>query len=864
MAQPLLAGQFTGKRRLGVLPIEPNSFIGRTAEAQRLTALLRAARLVTVVGPGGVGKSRLCLHIASGALTGGRFADGVVLVELSGLRDPALLASAVAAGLGLPERDPGLQRAAVLDHVRDRRMLLILDTCEHLVDACAAFVEAVLRAAPEVTVLATSRQPFDAPGEHAFPVAPLPIEGDAVELFAQRAAAAAPGFAVTSANRVDVVRLCRRLNGMPLAIELAAVRLRALPLAELADMLDSGFSVLTVTRRGGAARHQTLRTAIEWSHALCTPAEQALWRRVSVFAGPFDLAAAEEVCADAALPTGEVVHALIGLVDKSVVMRDGDAGEGDGVGGDRVGGDGFDRDRFGSDGFGSDGFGSAIGGASGAAGGANRYRLLDTLREFGAEQLAEAGEQARFLDRLTDRCLAMAADFDERFLADDQAGRLRRLRAEHVNISTALRHALDDSDGDGDAGLVAADQVERWRRGCWLAVRLHAYWRISGQLGEGRHWLDKALRVFPGWSPERAWALGVRGTLATFQGDPDNAIADISESIRLAGELGDEVAAARGYLYLNLALTFAGQYPQALTAGRIAAARLAASDQRSGLVYLQTQLAQSHQLAGDVDAALKCCERGLAMLGDFSRPGEERWITGLLDMISGFALFQLPGRDDDCAAAIRQALAAMRDLGDEAGIAYCLEVLGWLAARGSRSDQAAWLLGAADTLWRRTTCRLGNVAIMEQSHQRSAKQAREALGGLHYESAHDRGAAHGLAAVVAWAVDESGAAPWPDGVSWPRDHAEALASAAGNAAARAADGDGSEPRAAASVAALTRREREIALLVASGLSNRDIAARLFISKRTVDAHVEHIFAKLEISSRVKLTMWLQAQVRIGA
>ena len=414
MAQSLLAGQFTGQRRPGLLPIEPNSFIGRAAEAQRLTALLRSARLVTVVGPGGVGKSRLCLHVASAALSAGRFPDGVWLVELSGLSDPALLASAVAAGLGLPERDADRQRAAVLEHVRDRRMLLILDTCEHLVDACAAFAEAVLRAAPEVTVLATSRQPFDAPGEHAFPVAPLPIEADAVELFAQRAAAAAPGFTVTAANRADVVRLCRRLNGMPLAIELAAVRLRALPLAELADLLDSGFGVLTVTRRGGAARHQTLRTAIEWSHALCTPPEQALWRRLSVFAGPFDLAAAEEVCADAALPADEVVHALIGLVDKSVVMRDGDA-------------DGSDA----------------------GARRANRYRLLDTLREFGGEQLAEAGEQARFLDRLTDRYLAMAADFDEQFLADDQAGRFQRLRAEHANITAALAHALDDRDGDG-------------------------------------------------------------------------------------------------------------------------------------------------------------------------------------------------------------------------------------------------------------------------------------------------------------------------------------------------------------------------------------------------------------------------------
>jgi predicted ATPase/DNA-binding CsgD family transcriptional regulator len=826
MAQSLVAGQFTGQRRPGLLPIEPNSFIGRLAEAQRLTSLLRSARLITVAGPGGVGKSRLCLHIASAALSAGRFTDGVVLVELSRVTDPTLLASKVAAVLGLPERDPGLQRAAVLEHVRDRRMLLILDTCEHLVDACAAFAEAVLRAAPDVTVLATSRQPFDAPGEHAFPVAPLPVEGDAVELFAQRAAAAAPGFTVTAANRADVVRVCRRLSGMPLAIELAAVRLRALPLAELADLLDSGFSVLTVTRRGGAARHQTLRSAIEWSHALCTPPEQALWRRLSVFAGSFDLAAAEEVCADAELPTGEVVHALIGLVDKSVVMRDGVA-----------------------------------------EGGANQYRLFDTLREFGAEELVKAGEQARFLDRLTDRYLALATDFDEQFLADDQADRFQRLRAEHVNIATALGHALDDRDGDG--ALVAADQVERWRRGCWLTVRLHAYWQLAGLLGEGKGWLDKALRVFPGWSPERAWALGVRGRLATFQGDPDNALADITESIRLAGELDDELAAARGYLYLQLALTFAGQYEQALAAGQVAAERLAGCDDRIGLVCLQPQTAHLHQLAGDVDAALGCCERGLALLGDFGRRGEERWITGSLSLIRGFALFQRPDRGGDCAAAIGRALSAMRDFGDRSGIACCLEVLGWLAARDARSERAAWLLGAADALWLGAGGRLSNLAVLEQRHQLAAKQAREALGGLHYGNAHDRGGALELATVLACAVDDRDAVPWPDDVGSPGDNADAFAGfgpgATGNAAALAA-GDGSEPGAATPVtaSALTRREREIALLVASGLSNRDIATRLFISKRTVDAHVEHIFAKLEISSRVKLTMWLQSQARIGA
>ena len=353
---------------------------------------------------------------------------------------------------------------------------------------------------------------------------------------------------------MDVVRLCRRLNGIPLAIELAAVRLRALPLVELANLLDSGFSVLTVTRRGGVARHQTLRTAIEWSHALCTPTEQALWRRLSVFAGSFDVAAAEEVCADPALPRDEVVHALIGLVDKSVVMRDGDVGGGGGFGGDGLGGGGF----------GDGGFGG------GASGGANRYRLLDTLREFGG-RAAGGGRRAGAVPRPADRPVPGHGDRLRRTVpcwrpggpvpaaAGGAAEHRDRARARARQPGRRRRPGGGPSRSSGGGG------------GCWLAVRLHAYWRIAGLLGEGRHWLDKALRVFPGWSAERARALAARGRLATFQGDPDSAIADISESIRLAGELGDDRAAACGYVYLNLALTFAGQYEQALAAGQLAA-----------------------------------------------------------------------------------------------------------------------------------------------------------------------------------------------------------------------------------------------------------------------------------------------------
>ena len=847
MAQPVLAGQVAGLRRPGLLPAEANSFVGRASELLWLTTQLRSTRLVTVVGPGGVGKTRLCLRAAA-SLPASRFPHGIWIVELSGLSDPTLLADAVAAALGRPaapalgrpEPDAFAQRAAVLDHLRDRRLLLILDTCEHLVDACASFAEAVLHAAPEVTVLATSRQPFDAPGEQAFPVAPMPAETDAVELFAQRAASVLPDFTVTAANRADVVRLCRRLDGLPLAIELAAVRLRALPLAELANHLETGFSVLGVTRRGGAPRHQTLRTSIEWSHALCTPAERALWARLSVFAGPFDVAAAEAVCADAALPSDEVVHALIGLVDKSVVLRSDAAGGGDS---DELGGSSLHE---------------------------KRYRLLDTLREFGATQLAGTGEQARFLDRLTDHHLAMVTRFDEHALDDDQPDRLRQLRAEHANIQAALAHSLDDTNARRPGrGPASDEQVERWRRGCRLAVALHAYWQMRGLLREGRHYLDEAVRIFPEPSPERAWALGVRGRLSTFQGDLVNAVADVRESIRLAEEFGEELAAARGYLYLNLALAFAGEHEQAIAAGLTARQRITVSDDRFSLVCLEPQLAQLHQLAGNTDAALDCCQRGQAKLSDLSPRGGERWISSQLQLISGLALYQRPGLDADCAVSIRRALQAKHDLGDEVGMAYCLEVLGWLASRGSRFDQAACLLGAADSLWRRAGGRLSSIAVMEQVRQRAAGQAREALGDTGYETARARGGALELDTVVARALDER--AVDDRAVDDRRPASRPSGRPATVSVTDSAGHGGRGPEAAAPVtaapltaAALTRREREIAILVASGLSNREIASRLFISKRTVDAHVEHIFAKLEISSRVKLTLWLRSQVRMGA
>jgi predicted ATPase/DNA-binding NarL/FixJ family response regulator len=826
MANVVARGQVTGLRRLGLLPAEATGFVGREDELAGLASLLGPARLVTVTGPAGVGKTRLALRAAAEAA--GRYQDGVWLVDLGGIDDPGQVAGAVAAALGVTAAGEAGE-PPVLDYLRRRELLLILDTCEHLVDACGEFADTVLRGAPGVTLIVTSRQPLDVPGEHAFPLPPLPPAGAAVALFAQRAAAVVPGFSVTPGNRADIERLCRRLDGIPLAIEFAAVRLRALPLPELASQLESGIRMLTVSRRGTSPRHQTLRAAIDWSYQLCGPAERTLWERLSVFAGTFDVSGAEYVCAGSQLPREQVVPALVGLVDKSVVMRD--------------------------------------------RADPSRYRLLGALREFGADRLADAGGAERYLDRLTARSVAMARAFDERFRAGgrarggapgdvagngqavpDQAGALRALRREQENVRAALGHALGAEQHGPRARPPSADATARLRLGADLAVRLCCYWQVSGQLDEGRHWLGRVARLFPESARERAWALGARGQLATFQGDLPGALADIGASIRLAAAIGQgaEPAVARGYLQLTMALGFAGRHEEALAAAETAQRRLTARGQATGPLELVTQLALLHQLTGNTDEAVACCERGLALLSNRGphelvpgapAPGAavaERWISGYLHLISGLALVRCPGQEPATAEALHQALAAGHALGDVLATAYAVEALAWLAARREQPERTAWLLGAADQLWAVTGRRLSGIAVLEESRQDAVEAARETLGMRRYAAAYSRGAALGLDAVVREALDEAGALPAVTGDDG------------------AADGDEADG-APAMAALLTRREREIARLVASGLSNREIGSRLFISKRTVDAHVEHIFGKLEISSRIQLTFMLREQ-----
>lgn len=686
-------------------------FVGRQDELAQLTALLSGSRLVTVVGPGGVGKTRVALVAAAQAAAS--YPDGPWIVELSNLRDPLLLPNTVAGVLGLPEQDSRSALDALLEYLRDRRLLLILDTCEHLLDACAALAQAVLRATPGVAVLATSRQPLDMPGEHTFPIGPLPVpetdqseltsSGDAVELFALRAAAAVPDFAVTPGNVASVVQLCRRLDGIPLAIELAAVQLRTLPLAELLNRLNRRFDVLLGGRPGALPRHQTLRTAIEWSYELCSPAQRRLWARLSVFAGRFSIAAVEEVCAEVSLEQPEVVESLIGLVDKSVVLREGEW-----------------------------------------------YRMLDTLREFGAERLASSGELASCRARHIGRYLARARYFGAHFADDDQMDRYHELRTVHNNLRAALEYALEPEDEPASsgalpgavtaaapAGAVATVTSERWRSGAELACSLYGYWQISGLLGEGGYWLTKALDRFPHAGLERAQALVNRGFLRSFQGDIKNALADCEAGTAMALLIGDDGTVARGYQHKQLTLTFLGRHDEAMQTASEARSRLRACGDRAGELMLMAQLGHLHQLSGRPDRAVSVCEEGLAMLGPSAH---EQWIQTYLYFVYGIALFQLPGREADCDLMLRKALSGKQELGDVIGMAYALDVLGWLSLKNGSPAQTAWLLGAAEPLWERGgSVRFSGTAIMEEFHQQAAKAAADSLGADSYSATYAAG-----------------------------------------------------------------------------------------------------------------------------
>jgi predicted ATPase/DNA-binding CsgD family transcriptional regulator len=758
-----------------------SSFVGRRREVAEMKRVLPASRLVTLTGTGGVGKSRLALCVAGQAQRA--FADGVWLVELAALQDRSLLERTVADAVGLRDQSARSPREVLVGHLRDKQLLLVLDNCEHLVDRCAALAVELLAAAPGLRILATSRHALRIQGEHLFGVSPLPLpdldrtpreldRNEAVRLFIERATAAAPDLVVTDHDRATLAQICHRLDGLPLAIELAAARLRVLSPAQLLQRLDDGFQLLSAGSRGVLPRHQTLRAVVDWSYELCSPPEQTLWARASTFAGGFDLTAAEAVCAHDGIDPDQVIDLVAGLVDKSILTRN-------------------DQNRMVS----------------------MRYRQLDTIRHYGQDKLRAAGAHVRSRRRHRDYYLDMAERSDAEWFGPDQLAVFARTRGEHANLRSALEFCLS-TPGESRAGLR-------------LAALLHFYWFGCGFVAEGRHWLDRALALDTQPSRERAFALWTNALLSTAQGDTHAAAAMAQESGDWAQTHGEEATLAYALAVQGLAARFVGDFARAQALLEDALPRFEALGELSGPVIIahMTMVVVS-TFQGDLSRAVTLGRRAYELCESHG----EQWARGQSLHALAFAEWR-GGELAQASAHAREGLRCLRAFNDTVGIAILVDRLAWIAGTAGEDERAAVLLGAVHRIW----LLVGGQPLFGSEHYLAAhdaceQQARRTLGDPAFRAAFTRGADLDLDQAIGYAVDEI-PAPTPS--------------------ASTAD---EEP-----FAPLTRREQEVAELVAQGLSSKQIAARLVISRRTAESHVGHILNKLGLTKRTQLATWVTEQ-----
>lgn len=769
----------------GNLPAEVTSFVGRRLEVDRVRRRVVSARSVTLVGTGGVGKTRLALRAATRAAA--RFPDGTWWADLGELHDPTLVAGAVLAALDVHDhaaaRPDDLLRAVV----GERRLLLVLDGCERVRSEVARILTGTLRACPGLHVLATSRTPLGTDGEHVHPVAPLevPVDGaaaaprtaggdDAVALFVERAAAATGDFVLTTDTRDAVVELCRRLDGLPLAIELAAVRTRSLGPHELLERLGDRFALLT----GPAPeRHRTLEAAVTWSHDLLTPREQVLLRRLTVFAGRFTLAAAESVCADDDVPVGSVLDALASLVDRSFVVRD-------------------DVARTAA------------------------FRMHETMRDYGRARLRAAGEEPAV---------------EQRWIAYHLARRAALAPGARLDLLTWLdvvELELDDLRAVLRVLAVHRDTA----RALDLCAALCWYW-VTRATSEGVRRLDALLGALPGASDaprasHHPWALFTRGFLAVLQHDPQRASEVLAVAVEAARVSGDPDVLAQSQAMAAIAAALARVSDDAvddaaddpdhlLTAARATAdGAPAPQDVGTTLMVLQAT-AMVALLRGEHGPAEAAAAAGITLA---RRVGDLYSTSMLLLDLSLAGLGE--GRTGDAEDRAREALDVAVRLDDRVAQWYLLSVLACCAAAAGEHVRAAVLLGGAELL------RTGTGGTVNATVAPALERARRTVSRT-------------LSASRAAGHEASGAAlPRPELVAVARRQRPAPAVADAHPA-------GTGP--------LPPRETEVAQLVADGLTNKEIGARLGISDRTVESHVGSILTRLGMRTRSQVAAWAVRQ-----
>ena len=808
------------------LPAEPNRFIGRERELGELPGVLRDTRALTLCGPGGIGKTRLAVRFLADVAD--EFPDGVWFVELADLRQPDLVISRVAAVIGVAE-EPGRPLADTLaDALRSRRLLLALDNCEHLIEACAQLARHLLAGSPAVRLLMTSREPLRVAGETIWQVLPLsvtPVDADplaadtgqyeAVCLFADRAAASRPGFTVGPDNASAVISICRALDGLPLAIELAAARVRALSVEEISARLGDRFELLTAGDRSAPPRQQTLRAAIGWSHDLLTQAERVLFRRLSVFTG-WSLEMAERVCADEEIPAGDVFGVIAALVDKSLVVPEP------------------------------------------AVLGQMRYRMLDTVREYAADRLAAAGEPAAFWAAFRDYVLQTA----EHNLAIGMARApaswparvdvFRRYDVEAGNVSAALTWCL--AQGDAEAGLRICTAISP----CWI---------VQGSFAEGGEWLDSFLaldlRAVPGGV--RGAATVVRAQLA-LSSDPvmaESLAVDGLSRCREAGE-GFWTAAA-----LNLLAEIALHTRRTDEAGTRVAEALAvaqaAGDGWNQGYALGTQAAVA-AWTGRLREARDLASASVEVMQRIDQQwGAARALLGLGD------LARLRGRPGEAHSHYIKALPVLQEIGSRPEIARCLAGLGRVALDLGAAGQARQHLARSLRLSQATGSRIGMARGLEafaalavaENRPELAVQLTAATSALREAAGLSQltGArAEGYLGPARRLGEPAVAQLWAQGLALSSEAAIALALDASPSAV-ASGGPalttmGTYQVAAAPPSSLTPREHQIAALVARGYSNRAIADELSISPATAARHVANILGKLGFTSRTQVAAWV--------